>query len=337
MINDMISVIIPVYNCEKYLRDCIESIINQTYTNYEIILIDDGSVDNSNSICMEYCILHKTVKLYRQDNRGVSSARNLGLSKANGEYIYFIDADDLARPELLKTLYNLLNDNKCDMSVVSHYSNERNVPVGSETVEIFDSYEALCELHEGKKFKGQLWNKLFKKDLLNSVLFNEDIYINEDMLFVQQYLLNCSKVVFQENYLYFYRYNVNSAYNGKYKDKDYTSRIACLLMKEQLVLIYPDLVSYVDKSIIVANIYIIKKMMSERNYYRRVLSELNHEIQNLCNKKTIDIYCGENFSKRLDIYALKINYRVYYLLVFIRKTHLYIKSLLVKLKKHFAR
>ena len=108
-----ISVIVPIYNAEAYLNRCLDSIINQTYSDLEIILINDGSTDNSLDICLEYASKDKRIVVYNQTNKGISKARNKGIELATGDYIGFVDSDDIISPRMYETLYNLMTDEKC--------------------------------------------------------------------------------------------------------------------------------------------------------------------------------------------------------------------------------
>ena len=112
----LVSIIVPIYNVEKYIKECIDSIINQTYKNLEIILVDDGSPDCCPKICDEYSKKDKRIKVIHKENGGLSSARNAGLDVAKGEYVSFIDSDDVVDEKFIETLYNLCIENNCDIS-----------------------------------------------------------------------------------------------------------------------------------------------------------------------------------------------------------------------------
>ena len=118
---DLISVIIPIYNVEQYLKECLESVINQTYRNLEIILVDDGSKDKSGKICDEYKNKDERIKVVHKENGGLSDARNAGMKIATGKYIQFIDSDDFIDKDMIETLYNLIIENEADISMCSNY------------------------------------------------------------------------------------------------------------------------------------------------------------------------------------------------------------------------
>ena len=124
--NDLISVIIPIYNVEKFLSFCIDSIVNQTYKNLEIILVDDGSTDNSGKICDEYALKDNRIKVMHKQNGGVSSARNVGLNIAKGKYIGFVDSDDYVENDMFEILHNLIIKNNVDISCCNKFVFKKN-------------------------------------------------------------------------------------------------------------------------------------------------------------------------------------------------------------------
>ena len=198
-----ISVIIPVYNVDKLLNRCLESVEAQTLTDIELILIDDGSTDDSLKICHDHKSRHHGVEVIHKENGGVSSARNTGLKKATGEWIYFCDADDkLTNRDSLLTLYSMTKN--VEMVVAGHNDID-------EFGEIHNLHTSKCRLKgeivpkeyirqsfkEKRKieYQGYLWTKLFKREIIvnNSLVFDEEIKFAEDMLFITQYC--CCKEV----------------------------------------------------------------------------------------------------------------------------------------------
>ena len=166
---DLISVIVPVYNVEKYLDKCIQSIVDQTYTNLEIILVDDGSPDNSGAICDEWAEKDNRIKVIHKANGGLSDARNAGLDIATGEYIAFVDSDDYIELDFYDKLYNVIKATNCDISICNLrkvYENN-NVSVNNcDTFEIteYSTTEAMSALIDDK-IRQVVWNKLYKADI----------------------------------------------------------------------------------------------------------------------------------------------------------------------------
>ena len=211
MIKSLISIIIPVYKVEKYLPRCIESVLNQTYKNFELILVDDGSPDNSGKICDEYALRDNRIKVIHKENGGVSSARNTGIDAASGEYINFIDSDDWVPENSLEILINAILSNDADLSVGGYelrqikakkislpdniLSFSENLPIDAKNLKILDwGHFHSC------------WCKLFKRDIVlrHNLRFDLDIKLGEDCLFVRNYLFYVRKIVTLSQNVYYY-------------------------------------------------------------------------------------------------------------------------------------
>ena len=241
----MVSVIIPVYNVEKYLENCLNSIINQTYKDIEIILIDDGSTDSSGDICDVYAAKDQRIKVIHKENGGVSSARNIGLSLATGEYIGFVDSDDYIHKDYFEILLRGISKINCDLSICSMktfegYSNinDEMLQFTEDDFQIFDKDQTFGELLNNKKIYGYLWNKLFKKELIIEH-FNEEIHFAEDFLFCSEYVKNIKGAIFIDCPVYYYRQNrIGSISSGilHYDDK----KFSLLLAQTEIIKIYED-------------------------------------------------------------------------------------------------
>lgn len=233
--NPKISVIVPVYNVEKYLCSCIDSILAQTFTDFELLLIDDGSRDKSGEICDEYANKDCRVKVFHKENGGVSSARNLGIDESKGEYLFFVDSDDIISSFYIEMFVNYIkkNDSVC---VVCKYTNRLSLlknQIDSIKTKEMTSSEFLDEIwiSEGK-LDGYLWNKMFKRKILIdlNIRFDEKVSIWEDMLFVVEYFVNISTVVFVDAVLYYYRDTMNSAVKQHGTSKKIEKIFVCLKM-----------------------------------------------------------------------------------------------------------
>lgn len=195
--NPMISIIVPVYKVEKCIERCIDSIICQTYRNIEIILIDDGSPDRSGEICDEYAAKDDRIKVIHKVNGGVSEARNLGISMAKGEWIYFVDSDDWVDTNLIASFAECITE-KVDLYFISHVIETEN----SETVNriydnrTFDKKEDAIEYLYNKGGLGVTWNKLFKSRIIKdfNIKFNLSLNTYEDELFTLDYCRHVEKV-----------------------------------------------------------------------------------------------------------------------------------------------
>ena len=169
----MISVIVPVYSVEPYLRQCVDSILGQTFKDLEILLIDDGSPDRCGNICDEYSSIDSRVKVYHTGNRGLSAARNLGLQNASGEYIGFVDSDDWIEEDMYEVLLRLLEETEADVSVCD-YTQE---PVSFEKnfypeKAVYNGTNAMIALLN-KEINYNVWNKLYRREMLQGIRFPE--------------------------------------------------------------------------------------------------------------------------------------------------------------------
>lgn len=203
---DLISIIVPVYNVEKYLQKCINSIINQTYKNIEIILVDDGSKDSSGKICDELEKKDNRIRVIHKENGGLSDARNVGLKIATGKYVGFVDSDDYISEDMFETLYKLNKDNNSDISIVSFYELYRGKVISvrdSKEKKVFDKIDAIKELLIDTNIQSYAWNKLFKRELFDNIEFPTNKNF-EDIATTLLLFEKANKVVLLEEPKYYY-------------------------------------------------------------------------------------------------------------------------------------
>lgn len=210
MKNDLISVIIPIYNVEKYLSRCLDSIINQSYKNLEIILVDDGSIDLSSQICMNYVKKDSRINYYKKKNGGLSSARNFGLDIFKGEYVSFIDSDDVVSLDMLKILYDNIKDTNSDISIceVTRFSDKPNFTILND-YSIFSKEDVLKIILEDKKICNYAVNKLYKRNVIKNIRYPLG-KVQEDVGTTYKFIQNSNKVVYTESKLYGYYARENS-------------------------------------------------------------------------------------------------------------------------------
>lgn len=210
----LVSVIIPAYNIEDYIGRCLDSIISQTYKNLEIIVVDDGSRDYTGEILDNYAKKDRRIKVIHKENGGVSSARNKGIEAAEGDYIGFIDGDDLIEPGMYKTLVDLLEEENADIAHcgyqmvfpdrVDYYHN-----TGKKKIQTTE--EGLKDLLSGEMIEPGLVNKLYKKELIKNCRLNETVKINEDLLMNYQLFKLSQKSVYYDITPYSYMIRSSSA------------------------------------------------------------------------------------------------------------------------------
>ena len=215
--SDLISVIVPVYNVDKYLDRCINSILKQTYSNLEILLIDDGSTDSSGLICDEYASKYENIIVYHKKNGGISSARNYGLDKINDntKYIAFVDSDDFLHPQMYEILYDNLIENECDIAVcnLEKTNSEKIIEYISNDIKILKKEEYMNQYFDDSYRSNVVWNKLYKKECLYRVRFKEG-KIYEDIIYSSEIICNAKKIVINESKLYYYYQRKGSILNG---------------------------------------------------------------------------------------------------------------------------
>mgnify|MGYP002711434528 CR=1 FL=1 len=231
---DLVSIIVPVYNIEKWIERCVQSLINQTYQNLEIILVDDGSTDESGKICDELAKKDDRIKVYHKPNGGVSSARNYGLEKATGKYISFCDSDDEIKITMIETLVSEMKSHNVDLVqcgyVLKNKEQEINYISTSRTYDINNEEDLFQMLSSPVLHISSVFTKLFKKEKLNQIRFKEDVDWGEDQIFVFEYLKIVKKFFYIGEVLYVYNY-FNSTPSQKmianYIDKCEIGRASC--------------------------------------------------------------------------------------------------------------
>ncbi len=207
----MISIIVPVYKVEPYLRQCVDSILNQTYRNIEVLLIDDGSPDKCGEICDEYERKDKRVRVFHTENRGLSAARNLGLKEAVGDYIGFVDSDDWIEPDMYECLIGELKKYEADIviggSISTYESDEKGVKkkVDHTVYQSTESLEALLD----REINDQVWNKLYRAELVKQICFPEGRNY-EDIATLYKVFILAKRTVVVPKYLYYHRQRKNS-------------------------------------------------------------------------------------------------------------------------------
>lgn len=230
--NNLISVIIPIYNAEKYLEKCIESILIQTYKDFELILVDDGSKDNSGKICNEYAEKDSRIRVIHKKNAGVSAARNTGIENAKGEFIAFVDSDDWLEKNSLKILHREITEQNADLAAgsferITRKGRQRHtfksaLYCGDEIAEnITELIGLLC---------GPVWGKLFRRDNIvnEQIRFNPEIPMLEDNYFLMTYLQFCKRIILKNEVVYNYDCTIlNSAAHKFYQKYDYYCACVC--------------------------------------------------------------------------------------------------------------
>ena len=306
----LVSVIVPIYNVKKYLTDCIDSIIGQTYANIEIILVDDGSEDGCAEICDAYKEKDSRIKVIHKENGGLSSARNAGIEMALGSYLAFVDSDDTIHEFFIETLYNMCETYDCDIAQCDFLQiSEKSIklaPQKWERLDVCSPIDAIrrsCFGLEVIKYTIS-WNKIYKRTVFEGVRFPEG-KIHEDMFVAHRLYRNANKIITTNKYLYYYLQRKDSITGLDYDrkrilDNVEATRVKMLFFKENhLEEDYLDMLNDHFWNIRKAQGIIMRNEPKEET----VLSELKEE--ELCLKKLIMQSMGKNLLGRIkDIYTI---------------------------------
>ena len=308
---EKISVIIPVYNVEKYLKRCLDSVINQTYKNLEIILVDDGSTDNSGKICDEYAKNDKRIIVIHKENGGVSVARNIGLDICTGDYVNFIDSDDWIDLKFFKKLYDNLLKSHADISCCDYIRTEKYKNLKKEFLNYMDYYgENILEVYLEKELTSPC-NKLYKKELWQNIKFPAN-KTNEDICTIFKIFLKSKIVIYTEEKLYYYYKHSDSTIKSKFSNKnldllDAWQEVVRLSKK------YPDNIQRLAK-------FRLKKayfsLLGVIAYYGMENTQENIEIKNYIFKKFKENYILLlksnliSFNRKIAIICMRISFNL---------------------------
>lgn len=261
MQQELISVIIPVYNVEQWLPRCLDSILNQTYSNMEILLIDDGSADHSGRICDEYAGRDKRIRVWHTDNQGPSFARNLGIEKAEGNYLLFVDGDDILSRDHVSFLYNLLSTEHADLSVCNYVATKTDDFLESKERQrlIWTGKEALKYLLYQRYFTTGPVCKLYHRGLFEQVRFPVGT-LYEDTLTIAQVVGQAKKVVYSDAVKYGYFQRQGSTMRSAYRNETFQYVEVTSQLMEYVSDKFPDLEAAAISRFVWANLFVLIKM-----------------------------------------------------------------------------
>lgn len=313
-----ISIIIPVYNVEKFLKKCIDSVVNQTYRNFEVILIDDGSIDLSGEICDEYAEKYSYIKVFHKKNGGQAAARNYGVTLAKGKYVTFIDSDDFVEKNYLEVLIDIVTENHVDMAVVQH--KDEVVEIESEVkenvmqdidVEIMDDLKAIETLCYEKKISASPVCKLIPIEIVKKHPFPEG-KIYEDLDTIYKYFGETKKIGYKGLKLYHYVYHEGSTVHSEWNSKMYYVMEAARHLLEYIDKYYPEIHDAgVQRYFFSANEIYIHAFFEEN--YLQIVEPIQLELQNFwsCAKKNPQIYMKQKIRYWLMTYHPIIYRRIW--------------------------
>lgn len=315
MNKEKISVVVPVYNVEKYLHKCVDSIIDQTYKNLEIILVDDGATDMSGKICDEYLEKDSRIKVIHKINGGLSDARNTGMGQAQGKYIIFIDSDDYIDENMLMTLYTNLTESKADMAVCgiwNVYQEQKWAQCEQREKFVCDNVEALRLLMIGEKIPGSICNKLLKWEIASQFRFQvgkhyEDVFFHTDMM------PSIQSVSVDTTPLYYYVHREGSITTRNF-DKTAMDIIEAYERNYQMIQSkYPQISDVAKFRAQWANFVVMDRMMESETYWEYAEYK---QVKAALKKNVLSIFFSKYFRKtrRISALALGLNIKLYYIL-----------------------
>lgn len=275
--SDIISVIVPVYNVENYLRRCVDSILGQTYRDLEVILADDGSTDGSGKICDDYAQKDGRVRVIHKENGGLSDARNAGMQAATGGFLAFVDSDDLVAPDMFRRMLEILQTEKSDIVQcgVKKFFLEEELYQNKEessSVKTYSAQEALLELTLDRNFRQTVWNKLYRRETAAAVPFEKG-KLNEDEFWTFQVFGRAQKISLTEETFYFYYQRQGSIMQSGYSIR----RLDALEAKERRQRYfekeYPGLCSVSKVNLFFSCIYAYQMCQSFLNTHDRKIAK----------------------------------------------------------------
>lgn len=312
-VNDLVTIIVPVYNAEKYIVKCVESLINQTYKNTEIFLIDDGSVDKSSEICDIFCQEYEKIKTFHKTNGGVSSARNFGLKMANGKYIMFVDSDDSLDEKYVENMLLGISVNDLIISKIEIIIGEKQRSVDFDNEQIINIKElnVLFEQTNGYGLLASPCNKLYKKALITS-FFPEDIKNGEDAIFNLNYIQNCKKICLTNSCKYNYYYNNPNSLTKKYKESTFEDTIKVFKFLKIFVKNYGINQTYINRFLLRTICSISKSLIKCKNYPKKSKKEIiRYMFENIETRFACEEYVAIGIVEKIAFKLIKykkINY-----------------------------
>ena len=266
---ELVTIVVPVYKVEKYIDRCIKSILNQTYKNIEIILVDDGSPDNCGKICENYAQKDKRIKVVHKENGGLSDARNAGISISNGKYISFIDSDDYIDPEYIELLYKTIKKDKSDMAISSHkviYENGTVLEKATKEESILKPKEVLKRILYDDGIDLSAWAKLYKIELFKEIRYPKG-RLFEDAATTYKLVDKCEKISIISRSTYNYIIRGNSITNVNFSEKKMDLIISTEEMCNYVKKKYPDLEEATNRRLMYAYLSTLTQLVksNEKN------------------------------------------------------------------------
>ena len=299
-----ISIVIPTYNAGKYIEECLKSIINQTYSNFEVIIVNDGSTDNTRDICEKYAKIDDRIKLINTENRGAGSARNTGLKETRGKYISFIDSDDYICKNYYEKMHKIISNEDADI-VECHYKRVEgyceNIFTNTEEKTIYTNFEKLLILYgdDETEYTNSVIvnNKIYKKELFNEIKFPVNRIIDDEFI-MYKLMYNSKKIISIPDIMYAYVQSAESVMRASFKEKRVHDTLDA----------YDEVYNFFkDKG----NNKLIEKILIRYLEYGIELTEKTRKSKDIQDKEKVCQYIKNKFEEKAEIAKNKINIEEY--------------------------
>jgi glycosyltransferase involved in cell wall biosynthesis len=299
----MVTIIVPIYNSEKYIKRCLDSVCAQSYTDLEIILVNDGSTDNSLNILQEYAESDNRIKVVNQENKGVAAARNTGLRNATGDFILYVDSDDWIEKNMVQRMLELMEDADIVFCSSDHAdSSEKVEKEDSQNIEIWNQKKQQSEFMKHKRMTGMLWNKLIRRTLTTGISFNEKTGYGEDAEFLWKVLKRSKKMVVTNEILYHHVLEDSSISHLTFSDKKYSA----ILMWESIVAEvekeYPQLLNLAKERLMCAAVYSLYEIRCVGYANKKQIKYMRQ----IARKGIINFLKSSNISMKFKLYAIAV-------------------------------
>jgi len=314
-----LTVVVPVYNVEKYIHKCVDSILNQTYTQFKLILVNDGSSDNSAIICDEYSKKDTRVTVIHKSNGGLADARNIGIKFCDTELIAFVDSDDFIELDMYEKMTEAMDDNDIDIVTCGRYDIYNNIKIpkfGYEEIKTWSPEKAIQSLLLGDGIDSSACDKVFKKSLFNEISFpnGKD---SEDMFIMVKLIQKSNKVMHIGKCMYYYNHRVGIITYSKFSERHMDALDASKLIEKEIIDNFPSLKLEAKFFKVNTVLYLIGFLVSSDSKNEHIISyrKLKKEI----SKNFFYIIMSSRFTFRIKLYSFLWSTNIYYLARNIKK------------------
>lgn len=315
--NPLVSILSPCYNVEKYLPKCLDTIIGQTYSNLQIVLIDDGSKDGSWKIMQEYAVKDSRIEIYHQDNKGVATTRNNLLDKVKGDFVLFVDSDDWIELDMVDYLVRKAIDNDSSVVTCGMVQNDDPFDLLLYNEEIWERPKVICEFLRHVSFRGSLWNKLVATSLLHNIRFHCGISYGEDALFCWGFLQYADIVVVTNKILYHYRMNMDSISHKSFGSKKLTGHETWHIITEETAKLWPQYIEIAQARWGMEDMYLLRQAGQSGYKKNESIKLLQKTVRGfLSQMRIVGLLKGREI---LNAYILSVWYEYGYLYSFLNK------------------